>query len=408
MKYTIEEKDILIMAPVSIKKLAEDYLIIKKEDLTTLTTRKAGAKVVELIASGKTLFKIKEIISKEFNVDKSTVNITPILESLIDNGFISRIGGRVMFRETPRPFVHLKHFLTIILSSKLLEYFMKRDRVQLIYPILKRIFFNKVQIDNALIDRAKVVFMGSGFYDEKFSQKYANAQKQIAFDKTLFFNLNDKAMGEWIKKYFVIENKVYFDTIKDKTIIFCGYHFSNFEMLPIVLGNYGLEVCTPIAYKDDYFEQHVLRTKAIKDRVFPAVPQIYSRSEKDGLILFRALKNNRSILLFCDTHILLTEAYVTVRFLGRMIKVNRGAALLHKKTHVPIVPVLTYQKGNRCYIKFLSQILYEEDTAEQDITQKLFGRLEDHMGGYPHQWAKWHDLELMTVSSLDITKYTSL
>jgi hypothetical protein len=52
MKYTIEENDILILSPVSIKKLAEDYLIIKKEDLTTLTTPKAGAQVVELIAAG--------------------------------------------------------------------------------------------------------------------------------------------------------------------------------------------------------------------------------------------------------------------------------------------------------------------------------------------------------------------
>jgi lauroyl/myristoyl acyltransferase len=204
-------------------------------------------------------------------------------------------------------------------------------------------------------------------------------------------------MSGWIRNYFVIENKKYFEEIKDKPIIYCGYHFSNYEMLPIVLGNYGLEVCTPIAFKDEYFEQHVQRTNAIKGRVFPATPLIYSRSEKDGIILFRALKNNKSILLFCDTHILLADVYLTVKFLDRTIKVNRGAALLHKKTRVPIVPVLTYQKGNRCYIKFLSQIIYEEDVTEQDIIQKLFGTLEDHIRDYPHQWAKWQDLESMVV-----------
>jgi lauroyl/myristoyl acyltransferase len=398
MKYTIEENDILILAPVSIKKLAEDYLIIKKEDLTTLTTPKAGAKVVELIASGKTPVKIKEIISKEFNVDVSTVNITQILESLVDNGFISQIGDRVMFREKPRSFVHLKHFLTIVLSGKLLEIFMKRDRVQLIYPFLKRIFFKKIQIDNALIERAKVAFIESGFPDKNFSKKYANIQKQIAFDKTLFFNLKDKALGGWIRKYFVIENEKYFEEIKDKAIIFCGYHFSNFEMLPIVLGNRGVEVCTPIAYKDGVFEQHLQRTNAIKGRVFPVVPQLYSRSEKDGLSLFRALINDKSILLFCDTHMLLTDNYYTVKLLGRTIKVNHGAALLHKKTHVPIVPVLTYQKRNRCYIKFLPKIIFDEDVTEQNIILKLFRTLEDHIRDFPHQWAKWHDLESMVVS----------
>jgi lauroyl/myristoyl acyltransferase len=397
MKYAIGENDTLIMVPVSIKKLAEEYLIIKKQDATALTTPKAGVRVVELIELGKTSSQIKEIISKEYNVDISTVNITPILESLFDNGFISQVGNQQVFKERFRLFVKLKYFLTIILGGSFLEFLIKRDRIQLTYPFLKKMFFKKTQVDKALIDRAKVAFMKSGFPDKNISQRYTNLQKQISFDKTLFFNLNDKAMSGWIRNYFVIENKIYFEEIKDKTIIYCGYHFSNFEMLPIVLGNYGLEVCTPIAFKDEYFEQHVQRTNAIKGRVFPAAPLIYSRSEKDGIILFRALKNNKSILLFCDTHILLADVYLTVKFLDRTIRVNRGAALLHKKTRVPIVPVLTYQKGNRCYIKFLSQIIYEEDVTEQDIIQKLFGTLEDHIRDYPHQWAKWQDLESMVV-----------
>jgi|WetSurMetagenome_2_1015567.scaffolds.fasta_scaffold51490_2 hypothetical protein len=398
MNTTIEENDILTLAPVCIKKLDEDYLIIKKDDMTTLTTPKAGAKVVELLALGTTPFKIKEIISKEFQVDVETVNIRPILESLVDNGFISKIGDRVMFKEKYRLVVHLKHFLKTVLSSKLLEVLIKRDRIQFFYPFLKRIFFKKAIIDSTLVNRAKVAFNKSGFSDKKFLFKYANNQKHVAFDKALFFNLTDKALSTWIQKYFIIENEEYFNTIKNTTIIYCGYHFSNFEMLPIVFGNYGVEVCTPIAYKDEYFRQHVRRTEAMKECVFPAVPQLYSRSEKDGLLLFRALKNNKSILLFCDTHIVLTDSFLRVKFLGRMIRANRGAALLQKKTHVPIVPVLTYQKRNRCYIKFLPQMMYEEDVTEQDIIQKLFCVLEDHIRDYPPQWAKWQDLELMTVS----------
>ena len=398
MKYNIEENDILTLVPVSIRKLTEDYLIIKKKDSTVLTTLKAGARVAELIDSGKPIVKIKESISKEFNVDVSTVNIMPILESLIDNGFISQIGSQVVLKERFRTFVHLKYFLTIILMGNLINYLIKWNEIKLSYPILKILLFKKVQTDKALIGRAKDAFMNSGYSDRHFFQKYTRLQKQILFDKTLFFNLNVTAMSGWIGNYFVIENKKYFEEIKEKAIIYCSYHFSNFEMLPIVFGNYGLEVCTPIAYKDNYFEQHVQRTKHFKDLVFPAVPQIYSRSKKDGMILFRALKNNKSILLFCDTHILLTDAYLEVRFLGRKIKVNRGAALLHKKTGIPIVPVLTYQKRDRCYIRFLPQICPEENVSEQNIIQTLFSILEDHIKSYPHQWAKWHDLESMVVS----------
>ena len=59
----INENDVLILSPVSIKKMTEDYLIIKKKDSTILTTPKAGARVVKLIESGKSVVKIKESIS---------------------------------------------------------------------------------------------------------------------------------------------------------------------------------------------------------------------------------------------------------------------------------------------------------------------------------------------------------
>jgi lauroyl/myristoyl acyltransferase len=257
-------------------------------------------------------------------------------------------------------------------------------------------FFRKMQVDEKLLHHACVAFGKSGLSDSRFSRNYENIQKQIAFDKTLFFRLNYDALGRWIRNYFVLENQIsVIEETKDKGVIFCGYHFGSFETLPIVFGNIGIEVCSPVAYKDEYFEQHVKRIEVVKGRVFPVVPRLYSRSEKDGLILYRALREGKSILLFCDTHILLTENYLTVQLMGRSIKVNRGAAALHKKTHVPIVPVLTYQKRNQCHIRFLSPITYKQEITEHEITQRLFRILEDHVRDYPSQWAKWHDWENM-------------
>jgi lauroyl/myristoyl acyltransferase len=166
------------------------------------------------------------------------------------------------------------------------------------------------------------------------------------FDKTLFFFLSDRAFKTWIMEYFIIENSEQLSMLQNRQIIFCAFHFANYEMLPIVLGAHGIEVYTPIAFKDELFKKHTNRIEEVKERIFPVVPRIYSRTNKDGIILFRALKNNKNILLYCDTHILLTDIYAKVKMFGHEVKVSRGAGVLHKKTGIPIVPILTHLKND--------------------------------------------------------------
>lgn len=395
MRYNLGEEDILELVPVSVKKINEDYLIVKKEDMTSLITPRAGAKVIELIVSKKSPSKIKEIIANEFGIDKSTVNITPIIETLVDNGFISQIGDQVLFEENPRWLIQLNYFFTIVMRAYLLEFLLNMDWILLSYPLLRKIFFKQTYIDKAIITRAKVSLVSSGISENRFSKEFENLHKQMAFDKTLFLKLNFNALDKWLSHYFIIEDEEYLKKLQEQRIIFCGYHLGGFESLPYILAKYGIEVHSPVAYKGEFFSQLIERTNTMKDCIITKVPHLLSRSEKDGLLLYRALKNEKSILLFCDTHILLSDVYLNVRFMGKTIKVNRGAALLHKRTQTPIVPVLTHQRGNKCHIIFLPQIKFEECITEQDITQKLFKILEDHISIFPQQWAKWHDLEAM-------------
>jgi lauroyl/myristoyl acyltransferase len=91
---------------------------------------------------------------------------------------------------------------------------------------------------------------------------------------------------------------------------------------------------------------------------------------------------------------------VEVEFFGRRIKMNQGVAFLHKKTNSPIIPVLTYNRGDYCYIKLLDAIYDMRNFDEQAIVQKLISILQNFLVNSPEQWAKWYDLRKMSIDSI--------
>lgn len=397
MNIEIKDEDIMELVPLHVRKINENYMVIKKEDMTSLITQKPGITVIKMIEKKKTLSEIKETIALEYEIEKSTVNITPIIQTLILNNFVSRIGNRILFKEKSKLIVQVNYFISTILLASIFELLLNSIKIPLFYDLLKKLFYQQIHVEKSILKTAEASLQRTNATGKKFLTEYENLQKKIIFDKTLFFKLNYNSLDYWLNKYFVIENKDYFKQVLGKKVIYCSYHTCGFELLPFILAGHGLELLAPVAYKDDFFMKLIDRNEEIKKYLNYTVPKLLSRSEKDGIILYKALKNDKNILLFCDTHILLSDDFIDVFFLGTIIKVNRGAALLHKRTKAPIVPVLTYHNGMRCFVKFFPMINYEEAQTEKDVTQQLFDVLQSHLEKYPHHWAKWHDLEEMIV-----------
>jgi lauroyl/myristoyl acyltransferase len=167
-----------------------------------------------------------------------------------------------------------------------------------------------------------------------------------------------------------------------------------------VLAKNHFEVHTPVVLEEGGIEIVVERIKKIDQEAFPLKTHIYKRGKYDGVRLFRVLKKGGIILLYCDTHIALTNDLIEVEFFGRRIRANRGVAFLHKKTNSPIIPVLTYNRGNYCYVKLLDAIYNMQNFTEQEILQKLFSILQNFLVDFPEQWAKWLDLRKMSIDSI--------
>jgi lauroyl/myristoyl acyltransferase len=404
----VDENEKMKLLPFFIKQEHNIFLIIKKEDCTVLKTSEVGIKAVKMLNKGKTIKEIKEILSKEYNVEESTININPLLETLIENRFISIIGDKTLYTSEKKPWsVKLKFFVTFILQLKLFHFIYHYMPICLTYFFFKKIFFKKIKIHEGKREEIE-----KGLHALNYAGLMNNIQdivednirllNQIEFDKTLFFELGYRNLRTWLDKFFIVENmEILLRNIKqNKGTILCGFHTGNYYSSPFVLAKNHFEVHTPVVLEEGGIEIVVERIKKIDQEAFPLKMHIYKRGKYDGVRLFRVLKKGGIILLYCDTHIALTNDLMEVEFFGRRIRANRGVVFLHKKTNSPIIPVLTYNRGNYCYVKLLDAIYNMQNFTEQEILQKLFSILQNFLVNSPEQWAKWPDLRKMSIDSI--------
>ena len=208
----------------------------------------------------------------------------------------------------------------------------------------------RLPFENEIERNASKIKINKGFLKQNIE-----IHAQIIYDRIMYFSLSFKNLKRWFDHYFVIENLHYFDSAinQNKGVILCGFHSGSYNLLPFIIASRGYEIHSPTLFDADFHKQIVERTKQIDAKGFSLKSHIYNRSNEDGIKLYRVLKEKGTILLFCDTHVFLTDDLLTVDFLNTKIKTNRGLAFFHKRTHSPIVPILTYQLGNKCHIKFL-------------------------------------------------------
>jgi len=406
---SIDENAKIKLVPFYIKQEGDNFLIVKKENLTILKTSEVGIKVANLLAKSHTINEIKDILSREYNIDKSTINVNPLLETFVENRYIYAIGDEILVESRKNKwYIQIKFFFSSITKLQLFHFIYYSIPIRISYIFMRKIIFKNIHIHEDIKNRInESLYTVYPFINNKNNiQDIAEANvlllKQIEFDKVLFFNLGYKNLSTWLDKYFVIENidTLYKNFERNKGIILCGFHSGSYNVLPCVLAKNHLEIHTPVIFEQTAHQMMVERIKKIDKEAFPFKLHIYRRGKYDGQRLFYVLKKGGIILLFCDTHRIFTDDVVEVKFYNQKIITNRGVAFFHKKTNAPIMPVLTYNQGAYCYIKFLDVISDMQTFTEGEIMQKLFSILQNLITNSPENWAKWADLREMNIGSM--------
>jgi KDO2-lipid IV(A) lauroyltransferase len=164
-------------------------------------------------------------------------------------------------------------------------------------------------------------------------------------------------------------------------VIFITAHYSNWEMMPLILGGV-LKIPMSVVVRN-------LDNKLL-NRFFKSNREKFNIEtfDKKGALkhLIKALKNKRSVGIFVDQNTAKSDG-VDVEMFGLKALQTPVAAILSKKFNIPIIPVFIQRENDKYKMIFKDAIL------EQDVNvsvQKQSKVIEEMIKERPKEWYWFH------------------
>jgi lauroyl/myristoyl acyltransferase len=120
--------------------------------------------------------------------------------------------------------------------------------------------------------------------------------------------------------------------------------------------------------------------------------------------LKRCLNEGEIVFMMGDYHGSGEDEAKYVKFLGYDIIPGRGLAWLHRETGAPLIPIVfTYDNG-KPHLEVLEEVEVDNAESVNEITQKIYKKLEQRILQEPERWALWLDYHLMLSKEARATK----
>jgi len=397
-----DETDCFRLVPYHIRKDGDDFLVIKKGKFEIIKTSAVGVEVLKLLGKGNRIIDVKQWISEKYKIEISLVKIDSFIELLWESKFIYALNGELSNEIKANSLLNSIASLKASILTRVLYICYHKLSIKLSYRILKLLLLKKIPApSNGSIKSAYEETNIRTFDAKAFCNKNRQIQRQILFDRILFFSLSYKNLDTWLNNYFKVEN---IDVINKalsfgKGAILCGFHSGSYNIIPFAMAKRGVKIHSLAIFEDVMYNQIIKRIEQVNREAFPLNAVIHNRSGNDGLKLFRLLKNKATILLYCDTHVIIGDGGVLIDFLGKKLKVNKGIPFLHKRTEAPIIPVMSYFENSCNKIVCLNPIMINDTStlSDKQVLQNIFLDFEHFIRKKPEQWSKWVNLNEMIV-----------
>ncbi|MFA6101024.1 MAG: lysophospholipid acyltransferase family protein [Victivallaceae bacterium] len=173
-------------------------------------------------------------------------------------------------------------------------------------------------------------------------------------------------------------------------VIIITAHYGNWEVAGTAYaektGNPMVSIMRP--FNNPLIGRYILRNR--ESGLHQSIP-------KEGGIkgLLRALKDGKTIAILADQHAGSSEGVETV-FFGQPCRTHSSPALLHLKTGVPVMPVVTRRRDNNFNFEFvLGELIRYTPTGDKGndiktVTQMYTTALEKLIAEQPEQWMWVH------------------
>lgn len=192
-------------------------------------------------------------------------------------------------------------------------------------------------------------------------------------------------------------------TFQNKAAVFCTMHMGSYRLINFLLKQYRIPYVL-IAGKNviqaakDQFEQHYNNYPV--QGGYP-LSIIDAEHPSSAIMMFRALKQGKSLLLYLDGNTGAGNAApgssnsCAVHFLAQQLNVRCGAAYLAIKANAPLVPVLSYKPSmltNRIRVfdpVYPTRCEQGIKHTMQLLMQQVYSAFQTIIRLYPGQWEAW-------------------
>lgn len=177
---------------------------------------------------------------------------------------------------------------------------------------------------------------------------------------------------------------------KNKPIVFFSGHFSNFELLAMVIEQNNFNISAIYRPLNNIFLNPVMKYLRVKYLCKNQIPKAIPGKRNGGTrMLLKQIKQKKNIALMIDQKV--NEGIVSELFGRKALTLNIPAQLAIKYGYMLIPLEIKREKKIEFSIKINDPIEIDEVDDQYSITKKLNEELESMIKNNPSQWIWTHD-----------------
>lgn len=169
-------------------------------------------------------------------------------------------------------------------------------------------------------------------------------------------------------------------SLAERPVIGVTAHFGNWELLPAVASEMGVQQVNVFADLKNPYATRFLRRLRDAEEV-----ELAGKSGAVGKLL-RALRGGRSVGLLLDQNTTPRDGGIYADFFGLPVPVSTAAGLLSERTGVPIIILFCRLRPDGTYCVYSPSRLDPSKRGAAEIAASILSVFESEISKHPEQW----------------------
>lgn len=390
----------LRLFPIKVRISAGRFLVIRRGTGRMLQTSDVGVESILLLRKGLSVDRARADIGAKHGCDPVDVDIRPLIEALLDAGFVKEIDGRKVPGQQAGVGQVLRrayaaYFFAPVVSSMIRWAPISVTARLMLRPRPSR---DSAVVEQIALNMRRVPALARGDEDiQRLATENGTALRNFYVERLLLASLRPATLNDWMRRRVRVDGLEHLDReiAAKHGVILCAFHVTSHSMIPFVLASRGYAQTVLMDATDDSAREIRARIAEMQHAGvrYAIEPVAVSRGVRTVL---RSLERGTNVLLLFDPTVEQSREHVRTPFLGVWLRVARGVAWLALRAQAPVLPVSIRNEGIGRYHLTIHRPLTElERSNEATILATLAQRLEREILVQPATWLKWKDFHLM-------------